>query len=484
MGIDVGTQSVRTMVVAADGTVLGTGSHQLRSTRYVGRHEQDAGEWWAAVAAASRHAMNAAGLVALCGVAVDATSGTIVLVNDAGEPITAGIMYDDTRGRNRVDAANREGSALWSQLGYQRMQASWALPKLIELLHDDPLHRDNAVVAHQSDFINARLTGHRTATDLSNALKTGVDLLRESWPLGFLDNLGVPSRMLPEVVRSGTVLGSVCASASQVTGIPTGTPVVAGMTDGCAAQLGSGATEVGSWNSVLGTTLVVKGVTDALVIDPCGVVYSHRAPDGRWLPGGASSTGAGMIAREFPAGDLAELERTANLYRNSECVTYPVGQSGERFPFVAPDAHTFATSEPSDEAERYASILLGVAFVERLCFDYLNHLGAPTDGRLVLTGGATKNMYWNQLRSDVLQRPVFLPENAEPALGMAVLAASVGRSSAEVGGNMIRVRSVIDPQRGSANRFDDRYLDFIDRLTSSGWLDSASARQAYRRTKQ
>ena len=46
-----------------------------------------------------------------------------------------------------------------------------------------------------------------------------------------------------------------------MTGIPAGTPIIAGMTDGCAAQIGAGALEVGSWNSVLGTTLVLKGVT-------------------------------------------------------------------------------------------------------------------------------------------------------------------------------------------------------------------------------
>jgi len=50
------------------------------------------------------------------------------------------------------------------------------------------------------------------------------------------------------------------------------------MTDGCAAQIAAGALEVGSWNSVLGTTLVLKGVTRELIRDPAGVMYSHRSP--------------------------------------------------------------------------------------------------------------------------------------------------------------------------------------------------------------
>ena len=50
---------------------------------------------------------------------------------------------------------------------------------------------------------------------------------------------------------------------------------------------------------MLGTTLVLKGVTPDLIKDPSGVVYSHRSPDGNWLPGGASSVGAGVILQAF-----------------------------------------------------------------------------------------------------------------------------------------------------------------------------------------
>src|SRR4029079_6142435 len=101
-------------------------------------------------------------------------------------------------------------------------------------------------------------------------------------------------------VRSGTHLGNVWAAAAAETSIPEGTPIFAGMTDGCSAQLGAGAVRVGSWNSVLGTTLVLKGVAPELLKDPLGVVYSHRSPDGHWLPGGASSVGAGVLAQQFP----------------------------------------------------------------------------------------------------------------------------------------------------------------------------------------
>ncbi|WP_156326067.1 FGGY-family carbohydrate kinase [Nonomuraea sp. SBT364] len=422
LGIDLGTQSVRAMAVDAAGQVLGSASRPLTSHRDGPRHEQDPEEWWRALAAATREALRGVpGPVA--GLAVDATSGTLLLTDDSGAPLTPALMYDDRRAAAFTDRVNETGSAVWERLGYRRMQPNWALPKLLWLLQSPP---EGGRLAHQSDFVNRRLTGRPVATDLSNALKTGVDLIEERWPYEVLDGLGVPAGMLPEVVRPGTRLGTVCAEAARVTGIPEGTPVIAGTTDGCAAQLGAGALRPGSWNSVLGTTLVLKGVTRELIHDPLGVVYSHRAPDGSWLPGGASSTGAGVLARDLPGRDLDALAGQA-LARygthGSPPITYPLVSRGERFPFAAAEAEGFTLGEPADDVDRYAAILLGAAFVERLCFDYLDLLGAPVDGEIILTGGATRSAYWNQLRADVLGRPVTLRENAEPALGMAVAAA-------------------------------------------------------------
>ncbi len=107
------------------------------------------------------------------------------------------------------------------------------------------------------------------------------------------------------------------------------------MTDGCAAQIAAGALEAGSWNSALGTTLVLKGVTSDLIRDPAGVVYSHRSPDGNWLPGGASSTGAGILAQQFPGRDLDALSARAAGREPAAVIAYPLVSQGERFPFTA-----------------------------------------------------------------------------------------------------------------------------------------------------
>ncbi len=500
IGIDLGTQSVRAMAVDERGQVLGAASRALTSHRDGPRHEQDPEQWWHELAAATREALAGVPASRIAGVAVDATSGTVLLTDGHGDPLTPALMYDDRRATGEVERVNAVGAHVWERLGYQRMQPNWALPKLLWLLRAEGRH-GGVRPAHQNDFVNRRLVGGPVATDLSNALKTGVDLIDERWPYDVLDALGVPAEVLPDVVRPGSVLGVVCGAAAEATGIPEGTPVIAGTTDGCAAQLGAGALRPGSWNSVLGTTLVLKGVTEELIHDPLGVVYSHRAPDGSWLPGGASSTGAGVLARDLPGRDLAALsqEATARYGPSGGAgvgatsvlpITYPLVSRGERFPFAAPEAEGFTLGEPTDDVERYVAILRGAAFVERLCFDYLDLLGAPVDGEIILTGGATRSAYWNQLRADVLGRPVTLRENAEPALGMALLAASAttgpaitgtgvsGRTAAS-GGGMVRTRAVVDP---SGADLREPYLRFVAELEDRGWLPAAAAAHTRERT--
>jgi len=411
LGVDLGTQSVRALAVSETGHVFGQSSYPLTSRRDGPRHEQDPEEWWRAVVFAIRVALADLPASSLRGLAVDGTSGTILLVDRSGRTLTPGLMYDDTRAKDEAYRANEAGTAIWASLGY-RMQPSWALPKLLWLLRE---HRDvmpGARLAHQSDFINCRLAGCEVSSDSSNALKTGYDLIREAWPLEVFDALGVPEQIMPAVVRPGTQLGTVCAEAATLTSIPTGTPIIAGMTDSCAAQMGAGALDIGSWNSVLGTTLVFKGVTRELIRDPAGIVYSHRSADGNWLPGGASSTGAGILTKRFPGRDLDWLNAQAAEREPANIIAYPLVSRGERFPFIAPDAEGFVLGEPIDEIDLYAALLQGVAFVERLCFDYLDLLGAPLSGDLSLTGGAARNYYWCQLHADILGRPVHLPENA------------------------------------------------------------------------
>ncbi len=482
LGIDLGTQSVRAVAVSETGSVLGQSSQPLTGRRDGSRHEQDPEEWWRVTTIACRGTLTKLHSRRISGLAVDGTSGTVLLTNSSGDALTPGLMYDDLRACKEAHSISEVGGTIWTALGHH-MQPSWALPKLLWLLRENRNSVLGARLTHQADFINRRLVGCEVPSDSSSALKTGYDLIKESWPYEVLEALGVPEEIMPEVVRSGTQIGTVCADAAAATGIPAGTPIIAGMTDGCAAQIGAGALEVGSWNVVLGTTMVLKGVTNQLILDPSGALYSHRSPDGYWLPGGASNTGAGVFTNRFPVQDLDILGSQAAEREPVDIIAYPLAGRGERFPFVAPTAEGFVLGDASSDIHLFAALLQGVSFVERLCFDYVDMLGAPVNGAVSLTGGGARNQYWCQLFADVLERPVQLPENAEPAFGMAILAAAKGRSIHETAKQMIRIREVLEPRTGRVARLRELYLRLVEELARRGWLQPGLLRHAMRRSQ-
>ncbi len=468
LGIDVGTQSVRVLAAREDGSIAAFATQPLESTRSGTRHEQTADLWWRAVVLCCRSVMAELGdAVEITGLAVAATSGTILLIDEQQRALTPGLMYDDGRAQAEAALVNAVGSSLWSELSY-RMQPSWALPKLLWLARHG-FASPGTRLAHQNDFINARLAGRPLAADSSNSLKTGYDLLHNRWPVEILEQLGLDLTLFPEVTAPGRHLGEVGAEAATETGLPQRTPIFSGMTDSCAAQIASGATSPGSWHSVVGTTLVLKGVTAHLLHDPLGVIYSHRAADAMWLPGGASSTGAGAITKEFAGMDLQALNHEALRAGPTSLVVYPLVGQGERYPFSAPEAHGFTLGEAASSLDRFTAVLQGIAFIERLAFDALEGIGAEMNGRLTVSGGATRSQALNQIRADVLGRELGVPRVTEGAFGMAMLVAAEASSIAEVTARMVHIEQVITPKHTFAT-YAEPYERLVRALTAKGWL--------------
>jgi sugar (pentulose or hexulose) kinase len=175
----------------------------------------------------------------------------------------------------------------------------------------------------------------------------------------------------------------------------------------------------------------------------------------------------------FPSADLDELTaRAAEV--NDVPLCYPLVGHGERFPFVAPEARGFLGDGPltvtDDPARVFAAVCTGVAHLERLSFELLAAAGADVGGPVTFTGGGSRNEWWNQLRCDVLGVPVRLPENPEPALGMAVLAAGAQTGDIPAAAKrLVRVRRTLEPDMVRHAELTPAYRAFVVALIDRGW---------------
>ncbi|WP_026360676.1 FGGY-family carbohydrate kinase [Amycolatopsis nigrescens] len=466
IGVDVATAGVRALAV--DGAaVLATAAAPLpapvRSPD--GHSEQDAGAWWPAVESVLRRVTaELPGRGAeVRAVAVAATSGTIVAVGPAGEPVGPALMYDDRRGAPYNAKAAELAAGRWRALG-MTVSPTAALGRIAWLREARP---DATGIRHTPDLICAHLTGGPVATDSSHALKSGYDPLTGSWPWEVFEAFGVPESWLPPVVTPATVLGEV---ARPVAGLPSGCLVVAGMTDGCAGQLASGAMAPGQFVGILGTTYVLKGVTSELVPDPSGAMYSHRHPDGWWLPGGASNTGGEAVAG---TPGLVALDAAAAERGPAGIVTYPLARSGERFPFTSQAATGFLDGTPADEVELHRARLEGVAFVERLALDHLRRLGVEVRGPLFAAGGGSKSPLWTQIRASSTGLALRCSPHAETGYGAALLAAAalLPGGLTEAGSALAGTGTLVEPDPGEQEALNASYRRFCTGLHDRDWID-------------
>ncbi len=406
IGIDVGTSGVRVALVDADGTLLG-----MRSAVLAPSNRRDPAGWWHAVESAMAALQASADFSRVRCIAVDGTSGTIVLLNAAGQPMHEASLYNDPAPEGAVRAVAAvapEGSAAGG--------AASPLAKLLAM-QDVP---GTARLAHQADWIAARLGAPAGISDENNALKTGYDPVRRCWP-SWLRDLGIREALLPEIVEPGTPIGTLEPAVATRFGLPADVVIAAGTTDGCAAFLATGVDTVGEGVTSLGSTLTLKQLSDTPLFSSQYGVYSHRLGS-RWLAGGASNSGGAALARYFTPGALVALSSRIDPAFDSGLDYYPLPSAGERFPFSDPHLPPRDTPRPTDDVRFLHGLLEGIARIEALGYQRLADLGGPALGTVRTVGAGARNAAWTAIRRRTLGVDLTIARSEEAATGAAMLA--------------------------------------------------------------
>jgi len=469
IGIDLATANARVLALDVEtGAVCAQSAAPLPApVRTLDGGSTQAAEYWPIVQRLLGAVTDALGSRRLDIRAISATgtSGSVVPADARNRPLGPTALYDDSRGAGLREAVEAAGVpwATGSQLARIASLREW-------------LPADRYIST--ADVVLSALAGAALPSDVSHFLKAGIGVRERQWSTSALEAVGLPAEVLPELAASGIVLGHVCPDAAALTGIPVGTAIVSGMTDGCTAQIAAGGVRDGDTIGVLGTTLVLKAVSSVPVTSP--VVYSHQAPDGLWWPGGASNSGAGAIGPEFrDSGRALESWGSAALESGpSPIVGYPLASPGERFPFTDPRAVGFFSGRAASPVERYRTLMEGVAFVERLGLETLEAEGVA-GRRHLAAGGASASASWVQIRASVLRRPVSVAGSEASSLGAAILAATGADSGSDFGdvvGRLTRVATVVDPDHRETDRLDESYARFTGELLSRGYLTGSDDR--------
>lgn len=414
IGVDVGTSGVRACALDPGGKLRGEAERAIAAPAMEGEtSEQDPQGWWRGLAGAVAELTGRLAGQPVAGLAVDSTSGTLVVAGADGRPLRPALLYNDRRAAGAAADIARLAPAESGAHG-----AGSSLAKLRHLFLRGEL--DGAGFAlHAADWLTGRLTGAFGVSDENNALKMGYDPVRRAWP----DWLGelVPTGLLPQVAVPGERVGEVAEAVALELGLPAGIPVRAGTTDSVAAFLATGAGEWGEAVTSLGSTLALKVVGDRPVFAPRYGVYSHRLGS-RWLPGGASNSGGAVLLKHFTPAELTALTPELAPDTPTGLDYLPLPGPGERFPVSDPDLEPRLTPVPADRAVFLQGLLEGVAAIEARGYRRLAELGAPYPVSVRTAGGGADNPAWTRIRARLLGTPMVTADATEAAMGVARLA--------------------------------------------------------------
>lgn len=407
LGVDIGTSGVRAAVLAADGGVVGMASARMAAS---GDDPALPQTWRRAARACLAQLRADCDLSGVRALAVDGTSGTMVAVDETGAPVGPACMYDepceDDAIMARIEAEAPADSAARGRTS--------ALARVL-MMQDRPGVRR---VIHQADWLAGLFGGRFDRSDENNALKTGYDPIGRRWP-DWIARAGADLKKLPDVLEPGARSAPVNDEAQRL-GLPAAAIVHAGTTDGCASFLATGAAQAGEAVTALGSTLVIKILSDRPISSPAYGVYSHRLGD-RWLAGGASNTGGKVIEHLFPGADFNALSAALKPDAPSGLHFYPLTRSGERFPINDPQLAARLTPRPADEAEFFQAVLEGIAEIEALAYRRLRELGAPALASVRSVGGGAANLGWARIRQRLLGAPFEAALSQEACVGTARL---------------------------------------------------------------
>lgn len=423
IGIDLGTSGCRAIAIDSLGNIKAESKVSFNNLSKNQHHLQTPEDWWQATQTVLKDITSQTKQLHIEAIAVDGTSSTVLLCNDAGQPLSPALMYDEQHAKAQADFLKK-----YAPKDSVVLNPTSGLAKTLWLLeHHRPEEKFHIV--HQADWIAGLLCQRFDFSDVNNSLKTGFDPINNHWPLWLIDlfnEIKVDTSSLPKVVLPGSAVSIINPHVANALKLPIDVDIIAGTTDSTAAFMASSANltdniKVGEAVTSLGSTLVLKVVCDRPINSPTHGVYSQ--PFGQhWLVGGASNSGGAVLNYYFSDEQMLSLTKQLKPDTSTNLNYYPLIEDGERFPVNDPNFKPRISPKDDNDVKFFQGLLEGIADIELTGYKLLEHLGAPFPTSVQTSGGGAVNKAWQEIRKNKLGIPVTSSTQTAAAYGAAILA--------------------------------------------------------------
>lgn len=431
IGIDIGTQSLKAVVVNESMRVLGEAAQSYAPTfPQPGWAEQDPVLWEEGLRSAIVEALQRAGVrpSAVKALGVAGQLDGCLPVGADGKALYNCLIWMDRRAESElasvkgIDATSlRRITGITLDAGHMAAKILWFLANLSK--------SKEAVCFHQPvSYLVARLTGEHVYDHALASTSMLYSLQEAGYDDNLLDSFGLNRYYLPKIKEAWNMAGKLNAKGASLSGLPEGIPVAVGTGDDYSTPLGAGIIKPGCMACVLGTAEVVGALDTNPKIDRQGLVETHRYFGGTyfienpgWLSGGALE----WFVKTFRLSGVEEMVSLAQeAPAGSEGLFFLPALSGAMAPEWIESARGcfYGLTPAHGTAHMARAVLEGCAFAMRDVLERLRSMEVPVKSILLLGGGARSRL-WARIRADVSGIPVVVPSRLDTSsMGAAMLA--------------------------------------------------------------
>lgn len=448
LGIDLGTSAVKILAVNKDGKVISSSEEFYSMIRKkINWVEQDPKEWWKAVI----KAINSLTIETknVIGIGLSGQLNGVVMVDKKGEPLSEAIIWLDRRSEKQAKMlTDVYGELIW-EYSYAIPASLYNLSKLLWIMENEPnILRHTYKILFPKDFITNKLTG-KFVTDISDAGATlMLNLKSRNWATEILKNLFPKDFLLlgklPELHESTDIIGKTTQRVSEILGIPSGIPVVAGAGDLAALTLGTGVIKKNSACATIGTSGHITAFLPSIpqVVSKRLRIMCHPIP-GKYFGYGFVTTAGYCLS--WYLNNFGQIEKqSAKLYEESpydlllkKAGLVSAGSKGLIFlpylngvatPYQDSEARgTFIGITSNHRKEDFTrAVLEGVAYNFRDSFEILGELSEIKISQIRISEGGSRNLLWPKIISDVLGKNLIVLSELNSSALAAVILAGVG----------------------------------------------------------
>lgn len=444
LGIDIGTSGTKTLLIDGSGTVIAEAdaTYPMEQPK-PGWTQQDPEDWWKAtiktVRAVMRKSKSDPADVKAIGLSGQ-MHGSVFLDRD-DNVIRPALLWNDQRTTAECDEITSlaGGRKRLIKMVANPALAGFQAPKILWLRNNEK--RNFAALAKvllPKDDVRRRMIGDYV-TEVSDASGTLLlDVVNRKWSSTLLSKLGLDSDLLPRVVESEEVTGTLTRAAAKALGLTTDCKVVGGAGDCAAGAVGNGVVKKGVLSTSIGTSGVMFVHSDQPQYDADGRLHTFcHAVNGAWHMMGVNLTSGGSLqwwiesVMQGLAGFKGEDIYQAATAEAEKCPAGSAGLlflpylNGERTPHADPDARGafVGLNLTHTRGSMTRSVMEGITFALRDSLDIIESLDVPVR-EIRASGGGSKNPFWRQMQADVFGKKITtLKVEQGPAYGVALLAA-------------------------------------------------------------